>query len=353
MQIYRIYGNWDLWNVQPEEDEDLSFLPLSASSQNRIELRFNDDGEQVHVVLNGNFAFADNPQTLGDVYGAVNDLTVYANGALDEYRAFAPGFDIEYIKHYDYQAELDALAGNDIFQGSALGPFNDSVQTLGGNDAFIGLGDSAGSWGDVWFAGAGIDTSVYRGNMNEYTIGHIDNLWDSRVDDGSVVPAVTVRDSVPDRDGFDQLNEVERLQFNDFNLAFDIDGNAGQSYRLYQAAFDRTPDTNGLGYWIAELDGGKTVYDAASTFVVSDEFQSMYGPDSSNETFINALYMNVLDREADAGGYEYWLNEMAAGETRAEILVHFSESAENKANVFDQIANGITYDTWTPIDIVI
>jgi hypothetical protein len=33
-------------------------------------------------------------------------------------------------------------------------------------------------------------------------------------------------------------------------VALDVDGAAGQAYRLYQAAFDRAPDKNGLGYWI-------------------------------------------------------------------------------------------------------
>ena len=33
-------------------------------------------------------------------------------------------------------------------------------------------------------------------------------------------------------------------------LALDINGTAGQVYRLYQAAFDRKPDLVGLGYWI-------------------------------------------------------------------------------------------------------
>ena len=35
---------------------------------------------------------------------------------------------------------------------------------------------------------------------------------------------------------------VERLDFSDAHLAFDVDGNAGQIYRLYKAAFARTPD---------------------------------------------------------------------------------------------------------------
>jgi len=37
-------------------------------------------------------------------------------------------------------------------------------------------------------------------------------------------------------DGTDTLINVERLQFSDAKVAIDTSGNAGQAYRLYQAA---------------------------------------------------------------------------------------------------------------------
>ena len=44
------------------------------------------------------------------------------------------------------------------------------------------------------------------------------------------------------------------------------------------------------------------------------------------------LYKNVLDREADTSGLNYWLGQLNSGaETRYEVLLGFSESAENKA----------------------
>ena len=40
----------------------------------------------------------------------------------------------------------------------------------------------------------------------------------------------------------------------------------------------------------------------------------------------------MLDREADTDGLNYWLGQLNSGaETRYEVLLGFSESAENKA----------------------
>ncbi len=51
-------------------------------------------------------------------------------------------------------------------------------------------------------------------------------------------------------------------------------------------------------------------------------------------TFVQVLYKNVLDREGEAGGLNYWLKHLAGGtNTRADVLVDFSLSAENRAAV--------------------
>ena len=44
------------------------------------------------------------------------------------------------------------------------------------------------------------------------------------------------------------------------------------------------------------------------------------------------VYKNVLGRDADFGGLNYWLGQLNSGaETRYEVLLDFAESAENKA----------------------
>ena len=140
------------------------------------------------------------------------------------------------------------------------------------------------------------------------------------------------------------LVNVERLAFADSTVALDIDGSAGKAYRLYQAAFDRTPDKGGLGYWINALDSGKTLAQIAGGFTGSKEFADLYGTSTSNAEFISLLYDNVLHRAPDADGLNFWINAMVVHQApREEILAQFSESAENQAQVIGAIQNGIEF----------
>lgn len=142
------------------------------------------------------------------------------------------------------------------------------------------------------------------------------------------------------------LVDVERIAFDDGTLAFDKDGLAGQAYRLYQACFDRTPDADGLGFWIKQLDSGAvTLSEVADLFIESEEFENVYGPpeELADVHYLALLYANVLDRAPDADGFAFWRDEQDKGVTRAEMLVFFSESVENIALVAPAVEDGIWY----------
>lgn len=118
-----------------------------------------------------------------------------------------------------------------------------------------------------------------------------------------------------------------------------LDETTGQVYRLYKAAFDRTPDREGLQYWISRSDSGLDLDDMASAFIASSEFESMYGKQLNTNQFLNNLYLNVLDREADSSGLQWWQNTMSSNPefSRSKVLVEFSESAENKPAVASEL----------------
>ena len=143
--------------------------------------------------------------------------------------------------------------------------------------------------------------------------------------------------------GTDTLVNVERIKFADAYVALDTAGNAGMAYRLYQAAFDRTPDQGGLGFQMKALDDGLNIAQVAANFIASPEFQRTYG--ALNDTqFVNQLYQNVLHRAADASGLAFHTNNLATGaNTRANVLVGFSESPENQAALIGTIQNGMVY----------
>lgn len=150
------------------------------------------------------------------------------------------------------------------------------------------------------------------------------------------------------REGTALLATSLRLHFADAMVALDVDGDgiAGRAYRLYRAAFKRTPDTAGLGYWIAFLDRGASLDEVAGLFVASTEFKSLYGDAPSNAAIVEALYANVLHRTPDAAGYAYWLAALDAGLSRSSILIQFSESGENRSQVSEEVGAGIVYEPY-------
>jgi Ca2+-binding RTX toxin-like protein len=195
-----------------------------------------------------------------------------------------------------------------------------ALSAAAGNDTITG-----GAGNDTIDGGDGRDTAFFSGNLDSYAIART----------GTTV-------TISGRDGTDTLTNVERAHFDDFNVAFDIDGDAGLAYRLYQAAFNRVPDIGGLGYQMHDLDIGVTLEQVAANFIASPEFQSTYG-NVDDTQFLTLLYNNVLHRAPDEGGLQFHLDEFAHGQSRAVMLIHFSESPENQANVIGAIENGMVY----------
>ncbi|MHA4869314.1 DUF4214 domain-containing protein [Duganella sp. PWIR1] len=197
-----------------------------------------------------------------------------------------------------------------------------------GNDLLVGAHNGATLHG-----GAGIDTVLYKE----------DGLLFYILRNGS---QTEVRYSFGATPGTDLLDGVERLLFRDSAYALDIDGNGGQAYRLYQAAFNRTPDQAGLGYWIDAMDHGVSLHQAAKDFIASTEFSNRYGSAPNDDAFLTLLYNNVLHRDPDAAGKDYWLGAMHDGVSRAGVLASFSESAENQAALIGTIGNGFEYTVY-------
>ena len=203
-----------------------------------------------------------------------------------------------------------------------------------GNDTLIGnAADNrleGGVGDDVLDGGAGRDTAVFADVRASHTV--------SVAADGTV----TVRHA----EGTDRIQAVERFAFTDGHLAFDVAGDAGLAYRLYQAAFRRPPDVAGLGSWIRALDDGRG--DAtwvAENFIQSPEFALRYGaPDTVDDgQFVTLLYANALNRVPDPGGFAAWVGALGSGMGRATALLGFSESPENQMNVLPAVRDGIWF----------
>lgn len=219
-------------------------------------------------------------------------------------------------------------AGNPYETSRFVGPFE--INTLRNGDTALS-GISAETRGRVTGTDANTrDTAVFPGALSEFTF--------TKTATGYTVPIPWAKDS-------SELTSIERALFTESKdaLALSMAGNLGQVYRLYQAAFDRTPDKIGFGFWLAVSDAGQTLTAISQSFIDSAEFTDLYGANTSNMAFIDALYDNVLHRDGEASGVAFWNAALEYGTSRADVLIEFAESVENRAQLADVIGNGFTY----------
>ncbi len=126
-----------------------------------------------------------------------------------------------------------------------------------------------------------------------------------------------------------------------------------QVAEIYVATFNRAPDTAGLDYWV---DSGLTIEQIAASFFEQDETHEKYPDTLSNSEFVNTIYLNVYNRDADPDGLTYWVNELEAGTiSRAEMIIAMVNGAQgtdqdtldNKTEVglyFAEKGTNLTYD---------
>ena len=205
------------------------------------------------------------------------------------------------IVAHDRGAAIWSGRGDDVVQGGA------------GDDVFIeGLGN------DLYQGGLGLDVLL------------VDSLYDAAVFKIGVADGNRI--SLQHAGEQDLLTGVERIGFRDgTTLAFDNDGTAGQLYRLYQTAFNRTPDAEGFRSWLDVADSGTSLMDIAEAFTRSAEFNAIYNSLPSTREKVAAFYSNSLGRTPDESGLEAWSTMVASTRTAdATLLLGFSESAEKR-----------------------
>lgn len=218
---------------------------------------------------------------------------------------------------------MDGRSGNDtLFAGAGDdnvngGLGNDTLYGEDGNDRLAG-----GDGNNTLNGGNGTDYALYAGIRN--TLNVQDN------GDGTyTVDRGTLQDL---------LNSVEYISFDDGSMsvpyAVEVRDNQEEFSRFYNALFGRNPDQSGLAYWANDLVAtalggrGNTMQGAAQAFTESPEFQTLYGANVNNASFVNLLYQNILNRAADQAGVDYWSNEINQTGDRGGMIVSFANSAE-------------------------
>jgi hypothetical protein len=300
---------------------------LAAGSQVTIALDFNEavsvSGSPTLTLANGGVA------TLAGGSGGhalVFDYTVGSGGAslaslAPTTLALAGGS----IQDSLGDAASLSLSGLSVQTPSSLVTASGAQTLSGGEAAFVQAGETL-------TGGSGVNTAVFTGSVEQYGVSEA----------GAVV---TVTDDVASRDGTVTLNGVQQAEFSDITLVFDLHSSEDVLvYELYQAAYDRIPDNPGFRYWANVADAQHlSALQLADAFLAAPEFTERYGADPSNLQFVTELYTNVLGRQPDQAGLNYWVGQANAGQPRDQLLVDFATSPENVTLIGAHTADGF----WT------
>lgn len=96
--------------------------------------------------------------------------------------------------------------------------------------------------------------------------------------------------------------------------------------RLYTVALGRPSDSAGKADWISRVYyQNYTGADVARGFLFSQEF---LGKNSTNDVFVETLYMTFFNRPSDASGKADWVNRLNSGTSRMDVINGFIGSIE-------------------------
>lgn len=248
----------------------------------------------------------------------------------------------------DYDGGIAGGDGNDLIMGGA----GDEILT-GDDDSRISNETGAvfnimADGMDTIFGGAGND-EIHTGTWTDSDqdlpnaqFGDADDVAHGGAGD-DILRGANGNDKLYGDSGADNIGGGggDDMIFGDGVYSKNVEEFTGQLFRLYQASFDRDPDIAGFEGWAAQLGTERVdLPGIASGFVGSQEFRDTFGSNdaqATNEAFVDGLYNNVLDREADAEGRASWLESLESGSSRADVLIGFSQSMEFKRSSADEL----------------
>jgi len=97
--------------------------------------------------------------------------------------------------------------------------------------------------------------------------------------------------------------------------------------KMYFDTLGRNGDAGGRAYWISQLQDGMSVARMAALFYGSPEY--IAGEGNRLDRWITDLYGELLARQPDAGGLNYWVNETDRT-TPGSVALRFYQSDESR-----------------------
>ncbi|WP_456292377.1 DUF4214 domain-containing protein [Pseudomonas sp. AK106] len=295
-------------------------------------------------------------EAFSSLYGGVSNIAI-ARGTVIENAITGAG--------------ADTLIGNasDNFLNGNAG--NDQLFGGDGNDRLMG-----GAGSDMLNGGNGLDTALYTEAGARYFARY----------DAALVSGASLSVHDAQTSDVDSLSSVEKLAFMDRNAsvdellmafhsrygAFNAESDAtvslsfgmdlhhtalteDQAYvaRLY-SLFGRTPDYQGLNYWLTHQAMGSSDAEIRDGFLNSAEGIQRFSMLGSRD-FVLELYQNVLHRTGDDSGVSYWNTLLQQGLSRTAVADGFLNSRES--HDFSEGEAGyiriVAHNAWNNLDMVV
>ncbi|WP_137172898.1 DUF4214 domain-containing protein [Massilia sp. HP4] len=204
----------------------------------------------------------------------------------------------------------------------------DTITIVDGKNTQVVAGD-----GDVVNAGTG-HTIVIAAQGSSTVNGGGNTVVQATGAEGDFT--VTVTDGVA---SIENSATGVSVELNDVNLVTLDDGDAlvfadtedeAAVANLYHAVLGRNADYSGLEFWYDRVEEGISMQRIAQAFLDSAEYT---GDTQTNEQFIDALYENLLERDADTSGVTFWNTQLDGGVSRADVLVAFAQASVDGTEV--------------------
>jgi Ca2+-binding RTX toxin-like protein len=268
-------------------------------------------------------------QTKEVLVGTSADDTIYPGGGWDVVDG-GEGFDTVVIVGRSTQFKLvfdngvtyiDALSGaSALTERAQLNnveqvQFVDKTVSLVVNDTIKGQPGT-----DFFDGGLGLDTVVYNGPIERYSITKSGNRY--------VVSEPTGSDDT------DYLTNIERLQFSNGKVALDLAGNAGEAARLIGALLGPSyvKDKALAGVVIGLLDQNYSPQTIATLGLGTSMYLGLAGS-GSNEDFVKHVFKNVTGRAPVESELQAYVGMLSAGSSQAALAVMAADTELTAAQI--------------------
>ena len=280
-------------------------------------------------------------QTREVITGTAQDDLIYPMGGWDFVDGGA-GFDTVVVLGKSTQFKIVTELGNtyiDALSGASAQTertqlvnveqvqFTDKTISLLVNDIIKGQPGT-----DFFDGGVGIDTVVYSGPLEQYTLKKSSARFVVSESTGS--------------DDTDYLTSIERLQFSNAKLALDLDGHAGDAVKIIGSLLGSKfiEDKSLVGVVLGLLDQNYSKTQIASLGLSTPLYQSLAGS-ASNEDFVKYVFNNVVGRPPQTDELNTYLNMLSQGSTQAELAVLAADTEINalRIDLVGLVQHGLTY----------